>query len=848
MAGMDDIDIFEAEAPRRSPDAYRRDGSLKSQTGFLGPIINKHSGKPMTELSIGVEIGGREVEIPSMVPTLTEEERILLQNLRIGVDPVPKSIAIKAKRHAMERIKAGLSPFLPAEPQKMNLGGSVGQMNRRQQPKNVSRLTPAQLANIGAAFADPLGMVDITGEYPEFPTAGVSTAEMVMEGPRSPSLMENLREGDFGAAALQGVGVIPIVGGAARAIRGMLKGTDRLEKAKKAGFDTDTVYYHATEAFDDDAPHPSYVDFSQLKPSKRGKLGPGVYMADEPSYAERYIRRQKGETSPFGPKGDFGTGARVLPLFVRGKLATKKEYFDALDKAPDLLKEEFDAIDAAFEGKFGATYDAQQEKNRLQKQKVQDILAEDGFSGFKVNEEVVVFDPKNIRSVNAQFEDLDSPKLLKAEGGAIDINDIDIFGSVQNFVGGGGVGKKLLSGKSDDAEKRREQAKEQGFDLDNVMYHASKQDIDEFVPGYDDGLVFLTPSKEFANNWLGKGKFQERQDGTGAIEGVRAEIKQFNKEANEILESLPEDQRTQYYLEVLSPKSQQLLREEGEADSAIYPVVTRTKKPFVPSKDVDVLEELYGKEYLEAPFGSGFATFKDAMRDGNYLLYENKQVVDFLKSKGYDSMFLKESSGADQPFTTLAVFEPSDIRSVNAKFDPKKKGSPKILASAPFAAGLGAMGAMQEARAATLQAEGAPLEVALDAATAAGAPIVGGLAGLAEFTQGLPRRIAGDFTGEESAARIKALREGVSGALNYDPTSKIGREMSRKAQKGIVGLLQPIVESARPQVEGLLDYISADEQRYTPLGALYRGGKYAYEDLFGEAEREAAKSAMDLAL
>jgi len=54
-------------------------------------------------------------------------------------------------------------------------------------------------------------------------------------------------------------------------------------------------------------------------------------------------------------------------------------------------------------------------------------LAEDGFSGFKVGEEVVVFDPKNIRSVNAQFEDLDSPELLKAEGGAIDINHIDIF-------------------------------------------------------------------------------------------------------------------------------------------------------------------------------------------------------------------------------------------------------------------------------------------------------------------------------------------------------------------------------------------------------------------------------------
>ena len=51
----------------------------------------------------------------------------------------------------------------------------------------------------------------------------------------------------------------------------MLKGADRLAKAKKAGFDTDTVYYHATEVFDDDAPHPSYVDFRRkLKTRKVG--------------------------------------------------------------------------------------------------------------------------------------------------------------------------------------------------------------------------------------------------------------------------------------------------------------------------------------------------------------------------------------------------------------------------------------------------------------------------------------------------------------------------------------------------------------------------------------------------
>jgi hypothetical protein len=258
---------------------------------------------------------------------------------------------------------------------------------------------------------------------------------------------------------------------------------------------------------------------------------------------------------------------------------------------------------------------------------------------------------------------------------------------------GGGLGSLPAATKKAMAESVK-QAKEQGYDLDNVMYHASKQDIEEFVPGYSDGLVFLTPNKEFANDWLGKGKFQERQGGTGSIEGVRAEKKRFMEEANNVLKSLPKDQRQQYFEEILNPQQQQLIKDERLADSAIYPVVTRTKKPFVPSKDVDVLEELYGKEYLDAPFGSGFPTYKDALKDGNYLLYENKEVVDFLKSKGYDSMFLKESSGADKPFTTLAVFDPNNIRSVNAKFDPEKKDSPQILASAPFATGITGLGAM----------------------------------------------------------------------------------------------------------------------------------------------------------
>jgi hypothetical protein len=162
---------------------------------------------------------------------------------------------------------------------------------------------------------------------------------------------------------------------------------------------------------------------------------------------------------------------------------------------------------------------------------------------------------------------------------------------------------------------------------------------------------------------------------------------------------------------------------------------------------------------------------------------------------------------------------------------------------------------MQEAQAATRRAEAAPFEVGLDFATSIAGPMAGGIAGIAEFTQAAPQRLleklgldVGGLTGEESAARIEALREGVKDALNYEPTSEIGREMSQKAQEGIASLLEPVVEDARPEVQKLLDYIRAEEQKYTPLGMLYRGGKYAYEDLFGEAEREALKSAMDVAL
>jgi hypothetical protein len=57
-------------------------------------------------------------------------------------------------------------------------------------------------------------------------------------------------------------------------------------------------------------------------------------------------------------------------------------------------------------------------------------------------------------------------------------------------------------------------------------------------------------------------------------------------------------------------------------------------------------------------------------------------------AQGYDGVILKnvKEFGSDKLTTSIGIFDPSNIRSVNAAFDPEKSGSSTLLAAAPFAA------------------------------------------------------------------------------------------------------------------------------------------------------------------
>lgn len=95
------------------PSMYRSDGSKKSAQGFLGPVKNNAEGGIMTEVSVGMKINGKEMEVPTMVPTLTKKEIETLANMELegNAKNIPESIIMKAKQHALQRIEQGLSPF-----------------------------------------------------------------------------------------------------------------------------------------------------------------------------------------------------------------------------------------------------------------------------------------------------------------------------------------------------------------------------------------------------------------------------------------------------------------------------------------------------------------------------------------------------------------------------------------------------------------------------------------------------------------------------------------------------------------------------------------------------------------
>jgi len=96
-----------------NPDWETRASGTPKGKGYFG-ILQRPNGGVSTELSAGVNFGNEEIEIPTLVPTLTQEE---VDYLLAGGKPT-KEIMDKAFEHAKQRIFQGRNPFAQEGEQK----------------------------------------------------------------------------------------------------------------------------------------------------------------------------------------------------------------------------------------------------------------------------------------------------------------------------------------------------------------------------------------------------------------------------------------------------------------------------------------------------------------------------------------------------------------------------------------------------------------------------------------------------------------------------------------------------------------------------------------------------------
>jgi hypothetical protein len=156
----------------------------------------------------------------------------------------------------------------------------------------------------------------------------------------------------------------------------------RKARARAMGYNVDNPLYHGTDK-----------DFEAFRTSI-GTYGEGVYLTDGAELAGRYASGPRLDRRGAPPAE--GSGPNIIATYVRGKIATIDDFYNALEIArserPDINE---------------TTAIGSREVYRL----AGEVLKARGFAGHRLQEPnaqfakaIVIYDPANVRSVNAAFD------------------------------------------------------------------------------------------------------------------------------------------------------------------------------------------------------------------------------------------------------------------------------------------------------------------------------------------------------------------------------------------------------------------------------------------------------------
>jgi hypothetical protein len=254
-----------------------------------------------------------------------------------------------------------------------------------------------------------------------------------------------------------------------------------------------------------------------------------------------------------------------------------------------------------------------------------------------------------------------------------------------------------------DEPSRMQRAREQGFDVDTPLYHATTHDFEKFTPSNWRGAVFLSDTPNGASRGASAGGLESpalkgptaptSKSAGPAIYPVYVRGKIFGKS------DVPE----WFFPREMTHNEWRNARANAMTwDPPKELGLTTEEKRFVRSIRHDALgqfDEIDASGQTMRFDGRGgqpigWESFEGAEGSSSY----GPAVRGALKKLGYDGALVADESGV-----ATAIFDPSNIRGKFAKFDPSETQSSKLLAGVSGVMGLGTLSA-----GATLQRDETP--------------------------------------------------------------------------------------------------------------------------------------------
>ena len=269
-----------------------------------------------------------------------------------------------------------------------------------------------------------------------------------------------------------------------------------------------------------------------------------------------------------------------------------------------------------------------------------------------------------------------------------------------------------MSGLPMDKASRMERAKYMGFDVDNKMFHGTDADFSEFAGRTDrkgnKKAVFITPSSNVANKFANNGMDVDGANVLPVMTNVQNTFDFANKDHLKQLEGRLSKERIQQIADGEWQAIEKLETEKALKDLGFdsFKVMEGGRREAFSNSDRAVSafpDTSEGKEKAKMFFDQKKQEWDELSGGASKLKPTLEKTKDGFTISHQGTTFNKLGEEAEIRGTVnIGVFDPKNIRSVNAAFDPSKKDSANLLAGVGAAAvGVSAM-SPEEAEAGTL--------------------------------------------------------------------------------------------------------------------------------------------------